>query len=57
MSPFGKKQIENITPQDIDRLKKATSRLSPKTVKNVLEMLVRISNYATEKTAFTRLNI
>jgi integrase len=48
-SAFSDKQIKDITPQDIDRFKKKASELSPKTVKNVLEMLVRISNYAIKK--------
>ena len=46
---FGNKQIQDITPQDIDRFKKKSVKLSPKTIKNALEMLVRLSNYAINK--------
>lgn len=46
---FKKKQMKDINHQDIDRLKINLSALSPKSVKNALELLVRLSNYGIEK--------
>lgn len=47
--PFGKKTPSDIRPTDIDRLKRKLSNKAPNTVKNVLELLRRICNFATKR--------
>ena len=49
---FGQKQYSEIIPLDIDRLKRQLEKkknLKPQTVKHVLALLVRLSNYAENK--------
>ena len=49
---FGKKQFSEIIPLDIDRLKRQLEKkkkLKPQTVKHILALLVRLSNYAEKK--------
>jgi integrase len=49
---FGDKQLSEIVPLDIDRLKRQLDKkkkLKPQTVKHVLALLVRIGNYAENK--------
>ncbi len=48
--PFGKKEFESITPLDVDRLRLSLTKThSPQTVRHVIRLLVRLSNFAQYK--------
>ena len=46
---LGSKQIKNITIKDIDSFKLKLAECSPKTLKNTLELITRLSNFAIKK--------
>jgi integrase len=47
---FGSKEPKNISPLDVDRMRiKLSKELKPQTVKHILELIQRISNFAIKK--------
>jgi len=55
--PFGNKEPQEILPLDVDRLRiRLLKKKSPGTVKNVLELLRRISNFGAKKNLCQGLN-